>query len=52
MHDERIEEDVLHWLSHLERMKNDRIDKRLYVGELAQRASRGRKRWIDAAKDC
>ena len=31
--DERIEEDVLHWFIHMERMENDRIAKRLYVGE-------------------
>ena len=30
--DERIEEDVLHWFSHVERMENDRIAKRLYLG--------------------
>ena len=27
---ERIEEDVLHWFSHVERMENDRIAKRLF----------------------
>ena len=31
--DERIEEGVLHWFSHVERMENYRIAKRLYVGE-------------------
>ena len=30
--DKRIEEDVLHWFSHVERMEYDRIAKRLYVG--------------------
>ena len=33
--DERIEEHVLHWFSHVERMENDRIAMRLYVGEFA-----------------
>ena len=31
--DERIYESVLHWLSHIERIKNDSIAKRVYVGE-------------------
>ena len=39
--DERIEEDVLHWFSHVERMENDRIAKRLYVGEFAGSISAG-----------
>ena len=33
--DKRIDESVFHWLSHVERMENDRIDKRVYVGECA-----------------
>ena len=37
--DERIEEDVFHWFSHVERMKNDKIAKRLYVGEFAGSSS-------------
>ena len=37
--DERIEEDVLHWFSHVERMENDRTAKRLYVGEFAGSSS-------------
>ena len=36
---ERIEEDVLHWFSHMERMENDRIAKRLYVGEFVGSSS-------------
>ena len=39
--DERIEEDVLHWFSHVEMMENDRIAKRLYVGEFADSTSVG-----------
>ena len=42
--DERIEEDVLHWFSQMERMENDRIAKRLYVGEFAGSSSAGQPR--------
>ena len=42
--DERIEEDVLHWFSHIESMENDRIAKRLYVGEFAGSSSAGQPR--------
>ena len=30
--DERIDEGVLQWFSHVERMGNDRIARRVYVG--------------------
>ena len=33
--DERIDEGVLRWFGHLERMERDRIAKRVYVGECA-----------------
>ena len=33
--DERIDEGVLQWFSHVERMENDRIAKRVYVGKCA-----------------
>ena len=38
----------------MERMENDRIAKRVYVGEGASSHSvvRSRKRWIDTVKDC
>ena len=38
----------------MERMENDRIAKRVYVGECAGSRSvgRSRKRWIDTVKDC
>ena len=51
--DDRIDEGVLRWFSHVERMKNDRIAKRVYVGECAGSQSVGRswKRWIDTMKD-
>ena len=38
--DERIEGGVLHWFSHEERMENNRIGKRLYVGEFTARQPR------------
>ena len=39
---------------HVERMENDRIAKRVYVGKFAGSSSVGRprKRWIDKVKDC
>ena len=51
--DERIE-GVLRWFGHVERMGNDRIAKRFYIGEFAASRSvgRARKRWIDTVKDC
>ena len=33
--DERIDEGVLKWFGHVKRMENDRIAKRMYVGESA-----------------
>ena len=42
--DERIEEDVLHWFSYVERMENERIAKRLYVEEYAGSSSTGQPR--------
>ena len=46
---ERINEGVLRWFSHVERMERDRIPKRVYVGECAGNHSvdRPRKRLID-----
>ena len=50
----RIVEGVLQWFGHVERMENDRIAKRLYVGECAGSRSAGwsRKSWIDTVKEC
>ena len=50
--DEKIDESVLGWFDHVERMENDRIAKSVYVGECAGRCSVGRpsKRWIDTVK--
>ena len=52
--DERIDEGVLQWFGHVERMERDRISKRVYVGEYAGSRSVGRprKRWIDTVKEC
>ena len=51
---ERIDEGVLRGFGHIERMKNDRIAKRGYVGEWAGNLSVGRplKRWIDTVMKC
>ena len=52
--DERIDEGIPWWFGHMVRMENDRIAKRLYVGECAGSCSVGRawKRWISIVKDC
>ena len=51
--DEKIDEGVLQWFGHVERMVNERIAKRVYVGECAGSHSVGklRKRWIDTVKE-
>ena len=38
----RIDEGVIRWFDHLERMDNDRIAKKVYVGESAGSRSLGR----------
>ena len=45
--DERINEGVFWWFSHVERRENDRIAKRVYIGECADSLSAGKpwKRW-------
>ena len=52
--DEKIDESVLRWFGRVERMEDDRIAKRLYVGECAGSRSVGRpwKGWIDTVKEC
>ena len=42
--DERIEEDDLYWFSHVERMENDMIPKKLYIGEFVGSSSAGQPR--------
>ena len=52
--DEKIDEGVLRWFGHVERMENDRISKRVYVGECAGSRSVGSpwKRWTGTVKEC
>ena len=52
--DEKIDEGVLRWFGHIERMENDRIAKRVCVGECASIRSVDRlwKRWVNTMKDC
>ena len=52
--DERIDEGALRWFGYVERKENDRIAKRVYVGDCASSCSvgRARKRYIDTVKDC
>ena len=40
----KIDEGVLRWSGHVERMENDKITKRIYVGECAGSRSMGRPR--------
>ena len=47
--DERIDESVLRWFGHVERMERDGISKIVYVGECAGSSSVG---WIDTVKEC
>ena len=51
---ERIDESVLRWFAHVERMENDSKAKRVYVEEYGDSHSvdRPRKRRIDNVKDC
>ena len=50
--DERID-GVLRWFDHVERMENDGIAKRVYIGESggSRSVGRPRKRWIDTVKE-
>ena len=52
--DKRIDKGVLQWFSHAERIENDRIAKRVNVGECVGSHSmdRPQKRCIDAMKEC
>ena len=52
--DEKIDEGVLRWFGHVERMERDMIAKIVYVGECASSRAEGkrRKRWIDTVKEC
>ena len=50
----QIDEGVLWWFSHVERMEVDRVVKRVYLGLCTGSLSVGRprKRWIDTVKRC
>ena len=52
--DQRIDKDMLRWFGHAERMENERIAKKIYVGECVSSRSVGRprKRWIGTVKEC
>ena len=52
--DGRIDEGILRWFYPMERIKNDRLAKMVYLREFAGSRSVGRprKRWIDTMKDC
>ena len=52
--DERIDEGVLRWFAHVDRVENERIAKKLNVGECAGSClvGRQRKRLINDVKDC
>ena len=52
--DERIDQGVLRYCGHVERMVKNRIAKRLYVGECdgSSSAFRPWKRWIDTVNEC
>ena len=52
--DEKIDKGVLLWFGHVYRMENDKIAKRVYVGECAGNWSVGRRRkkGIDTVKNC
>ena len=51
---EKIDEGLLRWFGHVERMENGRIAMRAYIGECTGNLSVGRqrKRWIDTVEDC
>ena len=49
-----LDEGMLRWFAHLERMESRMIAKRVYVGEYAgsRSAGRPRKRWLETVKEC
>lgn len=52
--DELIDESVLRWYGHVERMEGERVVRRVYVSEGVGRRSIGRprKRWKDNVSEC
>src|SRR5678816_785926 len=51
---ERINESMLRWFCHVERMNESRLVKRMYSGECVgnQPAGRPKKKWIESVKEC
>ena len=53
--DERVDEGVLWWFGHVERMENDRIAKRIYVGECLKKGGldgRQARRMVQDRSEC
>ena len=48
--DEKINESVPRWFGHIERMGNDRIAKKVCVGNCLE--GQPQKRWIDSVNEC
>ena len=50
--EKRIEEGLCQWFSHVERMENDRIARKVFVGECSgcRSMNRPRKSWNDGLK--
>ena len=51
---ERINESILRWFGHVERMDDSRLVKLMYSGECVRNrlAGRPKKKWIESAKEC
>src|SRR5678815_4819944 len=51
---ERINESMLRWFGHVERMNDSRLVKRMYSGECFgnRPAGRPKKKWIESVKEC
>src|SRR5678815_2321686 len=51
---ERINESMLRWFGHVERMNGSRLVKRMYSGECVGNRPVGRpnKKWIESVKEC
>src|SRR5678815_5068657 len=51
---ERINESVLRWFDHMERMNDSRLVKRMYSGECVgnRPAGRPKKKWIESVNEC
>src|SRR5678815_4204400 len=51
---ERINESMLRWFGHVERMNGSRLVKRMYCGECVgnRPAGRTKKKWIESVNEC